>query len=85
VRAWVSGSTLFDDPFFEDVLDDNGAPAAKPTVTDIWGELIYRKTADRPFVIPVDHVGGPNAASARDRLIDNHRSLAQSRPYPLKL
>jgi hypothetical protein len=85
VRAFPTGSTVFDDPFFKDVLDENGDPAAKPTVTDIWGELIYRKTADRPFVIPVDHVGGPDSASARDRLIENHRSLALSRPYPLKL
>jgi hypothetical protein len=81
VRAWLSGSTLFEDAFFKDVSDENGV-AAKPTVTDIWGELIYRKTADRPFVIPVDHVGGPDAASARERLIENHRSLALSRPYP---
>jgi hypothetical protein len=85
VRALLTGSTLFDDSFFKMVLDGNGDPAPLPTVTDIWGELIYRKTADRPFVIPVDHVGGPAADAMRARLIENHRKHAASRPYPLTL
>jgi hypothetical protein len=54
-------------------------------VTDIWCELVYRKTSDRPFVIPVDHVGGPKADAARTRLVDNYRKTMLARNYPLKM
>jgi hypothetical protein len=43
-------------------MDMTGADGV-PLVTNIWGELVFRKVADRPFAVPVDHVGGPDAGS----------------------
>ena len=55
------------------------AEVAPPAVTNIWGELVYRKVRDQPFVIPVDHLVGPNATTARQRLIKNYRRFARGR------
>jgi hypothetical protein len=63
----------------------DGYTDVKPTITNLWGELAYRKTADRPFVIPVDHVDGPGAAAGRGRLIENYRKVARARNYPFVL
>jgi len=80
VQATVSESTVFDDPLFTTCValtGDSGNPTTQipaPAVTNIWGELVYRKMRDRPFVMPVDHVEGPNAQSVRQRLNENfHR------------
>ena len=42
-------------------------------------ELVYRKTHDGPFVLPVDHVTGDDAHEARERLVSHHRRLAAAR------
>ena len=76
--AGVTGRTPFDDPFFK-TIDQDRNPVPPPEVTDMWAELIYRKTTDEPFVIPVDHLTGPNAAADRLRLIDNYRRTLTSR------
>jgi hypothetical protein len=76
--ATMSASAPFDDPLFRQVTDQRGNVVAA-AVTNIWGELVYRKTRDRPFVIPVDHVSGPNAEPARARLTENYRRLARGR------
>jgi hypothetical protein len=77
--AMMTEHTPFDDPFFKQVVDETHMPIAPPKVTNIWAELIYRKTSDRPFVIPVDHVGGPEAGTARRRLNEHHRQIARGR------
>jgi hypothetical protein len=86
-KASLSKSEPFDDPLFKEIWDEalDRYTDVKPTVTNLWGELVYRKTADRSFVIPVDHVDGPNSAKARDRLIENYRTFARSRNYPLAM
>ena len=55
----------------------------KPTVTNLWGELVYRKTADRPFVIPVDHVVGRSLRQPGQ--CRNYRKVVRSRNYPFVL
>jgi hypothetical protein len=77
--AVTTGRTPFDDPFFKEMIDQDSKPVAPPEVTDIWGELVYRKTSDQPFVIPIDHLSGPNAGAVRHRLIENYRQVAQAR------
>jgi hypothetical protein len=78
VQSTVTESTPFDDPLFTichvvtGLIDSPIKQIPQPAVTNIWGELIYRKTADRPFVIPVDHVGGPNASTVRQQLKANY-------------
>jgi hypothetical protein len=78
-KALLTESEPFDDAFFKEVIEHMVGPVERPPVTNIWGELVYRKTSDRPFVIPVDHVGGPDAAKARQRLNENYRSLVRGR------
>jgi hypothetical protein len=79
VQATVSESTPFEDPLFTTCVALTGeseAPTRQippPAVTNIWGELVYRKTVDQPFIMPVDHVDGPNAATVRGTLIENYR------------
>jgi len=79
VQATVSEPTPFEDPLFTTCVVLTGERAAPtkqippPAVTNIWGELIYRKTGDQPFIMPVDHVEGPNATMVRSRLIENYR------------
>jgi len=48
-------------------------------VTDLWAFLIYRKTRDQPFVIPVDHVGGDTPTGARRRLREYYDKFAKTR------
>src|SRR5262249_54871970 len=74
--AVLTGHTPFIDPLFESI-DLNGNPIPPPIVTDMLAELIVRKTSDRPFVIPVDHVVSPDADSVRRRLIENHRRIVR--------
>jgi hypothetical protein len=75
--AIVSEPTPLNDPFFTTCygladLDENRVqPLPPPTITNIWGELVYRKTSDRPFVVPVDHVEGSNAGTIKRRLNEN--------------
>lgn len=78
-KALVTESEPFDDALFKEVIEHEVGPVERPPVTNIWGELVYRKTSDRPFVIPIDHVGGPDAAKARDRLNENYRRLVRGR------
>jgi hypothetical protein len=79
VTATVSEPTPFDDPLFTTCMALTGlsdSPTKQippPDVTNIWGELVYRKTVDQPFVIPVDHVDGPDATTVRRRLNENYR------------
>jgi hypothetical protein len=75
----VTGRTPFDDPLFKSIDAIDHRPAPVPDVVDIWGELIYRKTKDQPFTIPVDHLTGLNAEADRLRLIDNYRRTLASR------
>jgi hypothetical protein len=83
VQATVSESTAFDDPLFTTCVALTGdsanptTPISAPAVTNIWGELIYRKTRDRPFAMPVDHVAGPNAVAVRERLAANYHRLGR--------
>ena len=72
------GRPRFEDPFFTTV-DHGGNPLPPPTITDLGGELIYRKTSDRPFVIPTDHIGGPNADAVRQKLIKDFALMANRR------
>ena len=58
--AVPTGQTPFADALFESI-DLKGNPIPPPIVTDLIAELIVRKTSDRPFVIPVDHVLCPDA------------------------
>ena len=78
-QALLIESEPFDDVFFRQVINLKGEPVAPPAVTNIWGELVYRKVRDQPFVIPVDHLVGPNATTARQRLIKNYRRFARGR------
>jgi hypothetical protein len=78
-KALLTESEPFDDALFKEVIEHLVGPVERPPVTNIWGELVYRKTSDRPFVIPIDHVGGSDAAKARLRLNENYRRLAQGR------
>jgi hypothetical protein len=78
-QAVLTESEPFDDVFFRQVINLKGEPVALPAVTNIWGELVYRKARDQPFVIPVDHLVGPNATTARQRLIKNYRRFARGR------
>ena len=74
-EASFNRHTPFDDPFFK-------LPSGAPPVTDMWAELIYRKVLDQPFVIPVDHVGGPSAKSTKHRLREHYDRAARSRYSP---
>lgn len=67
-----TGQTPFADAFFK--LD-----RATPAVTDLWAFLTYRKTSNRPFVIPVDHVGGPSAARTKVVLRENYDRMTNHR------
>jgi hypothetical protein len=78
-KALLTESEPFDDAFFKQVIEHLRGPIERPPVTNIWGELVYRKTSDRPFVIPVDHVGGPDAAKARHRLNESYHRVARGR------
>jgi hypothetical protein len=71
-EASFNRHTLFEDAFFK-------LPAGAPPVTDMWAELIYRKVHDRPFVIPVDHVGGPSAENIKRRLREHFEKLTSGR------
>lgn len=62
-NALYTGHTPFEDPFFKVPTDRE-----TPPVTDMWAVMIYRKTRDQPFVIPVDHVMGPTAEASTRRL-----------------
>lgn len=75
--ANIAACVPFEDPLFRQVTDSRGNVVTAPPVTNIWGELVYRKTHDQPFVIPVDHLTGPNADAARARLVDNYRRLGR--------
>jgi SAM-dependent methyltransferase len=84
-QVFATEPTPFEDPLFTSCLavtsmvDNAPKQVPFPKVTNLWGELIYRKVNDRPFVIPVDHVGGPGATAARQRLIENYRRLVGGR------
>jgi hypothetical protein len=86
-RAMIGEPSPFDDRLFAELWDETkDRPAdAPPMIANLWGNLAYRKTANQPFVIPVDHVGGPAAEAMRARVIENYRKLAQVRPYPFTL
>jgi hypothetical protein len=84
--ATVSEPTPFNDPIFstcyaadrsDGLTTKSGIPLPAiihaPLVTNIWGQLVYRKTHDRPFTMPVDHVEGDDAKAVRQRLVDNYR------------
>ena len=78
--AIMTASEPFDDPFFTYVIDESLEEVVqRPPVTNIWAELVYRKRDDRPFVIPVDHVGGPDASKGRRKLVEHHQQLASRR------
>jgi hypothetical protein len=82
-QATVTETTPFNDPLFTTCValtGDSANPTTEipaPAVTNIWGELVYRKTHDRPFVMPVDHVEGPNAVAVRERLAANYHRLTR--------
>jgi hypothetical protein len=78
-RVLLNEHTRFEDVFFKDVFDETWSPIAPPKVTNMWADLVYRKTSDRPFVIPVDHVDGPEAQKARRLLIGHYDRVAKSR------
>jgi hypothetical protein len=75
----TSTATPFDDKFFVEVVDHDLKPLRAPTIVDVWGELIYRKTKDTPFVIPVDHLSGRHAGAAKVRLRANYDRIARMR------
>jgi hypothetical protein len=77
-RTVETGRTPSDDPCFT-MVDQQGNPVPAPMITELMGELIYRKTSDRPFVIPVDHVVGPNVDAVRQMLIENHALMTNGR------
>jgi hypothetical protein len=89
--ATVSEPTPLNDPIFtrcyaegrsDGLTNDAGVPLPAiiqaPLVTNIWGHLVYRKTSDRPFVLPIDHVEGPDLAAVRGKMVDNYRRSARS-------
>jgi hypothetical protein len=86
-KVFLTKATPFDDPMFKEIWDVElgDYTDVKPTITNLWGELVYRKTVDRPFMIPVDHVGGPAADAVRARLIESYSKLTRARPYPFTL
>jgi len=84
--ATLSEPTPFDDALFttfyaadrsDGLTTRTGIPLpaiiAPPLVSNIWGQLVYRKTSDRPFTMPVDHVEGADAEAIRQRLVENYR------------
>jgi|FEC22Drversion2_1045045.scaffolds.fasta_scaffold00309_2 hypothetical protein len=87
VVATVSAPTLFHDPLFatcssadqSDGFTKEGIPlpavVPPPMITNIWGELVYRKTVDRAFAIPVDHVEGADVSAIKARLNDNYQRV----------
>jgi hypothetical protein len=83
VQATVSEPTVFDDPLFTTCValtGDSASPTKRippPSVTNIWGELVYRKIRDQPFAMPVDHVEGANALTVRSSLAENYHRLGR--------
>ena len=90
--ATLSEPTPFNDSLFatcyaadrsDGLTTKSGIPVpaviAPPLVANIWGQLIYRKTHDGPFTMPVDHVEGSDAAAVRQRLVENYRLEAMGR------
>ena len=69
------GYSTWDDPFFPQVACKD----QELRVADLWMELVYRKTHDGPFMLPIDHVTGDHAREARERLASHHRRLAAAR------
>jgi hypothetical protein len=76
-------SESFDDPLIRKIINQTGGQ--RLTYTDAWIELIYRKTADKPFEIPVDHLHHLPAETAdkiAQDLKEYYRQLAHHRRVP---
>jgi hypothetical protein len=82
-KALMSEPTQFKDALFKTVIDETkggDVVAVAVPMTNLWAELTYRKTSERPFVIPVDHVEGLQADKARLLLRQRYDCLARARP-----
>jgi SAM-dependent methyltransferase len=71
--------TPFDCPLFRTVIDEDSKPIDKPEVPNIWGTLVVRKTRNRPFVIPTDHLYVDDAKAITARLVENYSALDEAR------
>lgn len=46
---------------------------------DVWLHIAFRKTSDRPFVVPIDQLEGDDDGNVFDRLVRNFDALAKRR------
>jgi|SRR5262249_19978390 len=73
-----------DDASFEytgfTVRDSTGKPCTAARASNAWVSLAYRKTRDKPFVIPTDHLLFPMGAVVASHLQRNFEGWSAARP-----
>jgi hypothetical protein len=62
------------------VRDSSKRPCDPPPASNAWVTLVYRKTRDRPFVIPTDHLLFPLGSVVAAELTRNFDRWAAARP-----
>lgn len=74
-------TTTYRDIFFTELVDKDLLPIAQEdsVVENYWAFLTYRKTHDRPFVAPSDHIVSDDADSIRRRLSEAYAKYADRR------
>jgi hypothetical protein len=75
LQAYVeagSEPTAFECPLFKSRASDFA-------LTDVWMQLIYRKTSDKAFVFPSDHLITPDASIIAQRLAQNLTTYSLAR------
>ncbi len=92
-RLIKTGTSSLRDPLFSEVTEadlrslgdlDDLKPLEDPIVEDYLAILIYRKTDDKPFVAPFDHIISDDATSIRQRLSSSYAEYADRRLSPAK-
>ncbi len=73
-------SDSFDDPLIREIADQTGGQ--KLAFADAFIDLVYRKTSDKPFEIPADHLPLDAADRITEDLREHYRRLAQHRRVP---
>lgn len=70
----------FGDALVREIRDETGGQ--RLAFADAWIHLAYRKTADKPFEIPADHLPLEAAGRIVEGLRKNYRKLARRRRTP---
>jgi len=71
----------FETPLFREAVKDQTG-GQRLTYTDAWIKLVYRKTSDKPFEIPADHLPMGAADTIAEDLREHYQQLARHRRAP---